>query len=114
MMISLFNQELLKELRDIMQDDFVRLFEVYLRDSEDKIAKLATAIGSKDAELTMQLAHSFKGSSCNIGADLVASSCQALETAAREKQLTLWQPLLDVIRQSFDSTKKQIESDILK
>jgi HPt (histidine-containing phosphotransfer) domain-containing protein len=70
----------LNELREVMEDAYPQLLDTFLADSEERLQSL------RKAEQTAQLeevAHSFKGSSSNMGADRLAKLCHELESKAK-------------------------------
>ncbi len=73
--------EVIATLRDIMQDDFVDLIETFIKDSLQRREALAQAERSGDREALRRAAHSFKGSSANIGARSLSDLCRQLEDA---------------------------------
>lgn len=69
--------DVLATLRDIMgEDQFPVLVHTYLSDSQHRLAQLLAAV---DARALRDAAHSFKGSSCNMGALYLAQLCGTLE-----------------------------------
>lgn len=81
------DEEALAELKEVMEDEFNILIETYLQDSEDRIAALQQALVAGNAESFAQSAHSFKGSSVNIGAPQLGAFCLDAETAGRDGRL---------------------------
>ncbi len=73
--------EVIAALREIMQDDFVDLIETFIKDSLQRREALAQAQRSDDREALRRSAHSFKGSSANIGARCLSDLCRQLEDA---------------------------------
>ena len=80
MTVEHINVVALEELKGIMGDDFGLLIETFTRDSEQRLVSLSAAIDSQDAESLRSTAHSFKGSSSNVGAPALAEFCFHLET----------------------------------
>ena len=78
---------MLDELKMLMEDDFTVLLETYIQDSDNRLLALDSAITSQNASEVRELAHSFKGSSANLGAQPLADICLQLETMAREENL---------------------------
>lgn len=78
---TVLDQQLVRELRDIMGDDFDNLVAAFVRDGRERLAGLREACGG-DPEHLQQLAHSFKGSSSNLGALEMTELCLALEQHA--------------------------------
>ncbi len=82
-----FDPESLDMLREVMDDEFSDLMQVYIDDSRQRLPLLAQALQQQDAQQLRELAHSFKGASSNISANVLAQLCYQLETAAREDKL---------------------------
>lgn len=74
--------ETLKTLKDVMEDDFALLIDTFIQDSSERIRTLHDVIQGTDADLIRRAAHSFKGSSSNIGAPQLSALCSALEKKA--------------------------------
>lgn len=74
--------ETLNTLKQVMEDDFSLLIETFKQDSTERLEKLKELIQGNDADLIRRAAHSFKGSSSNIGAQQLSTLCAALEKKA--------------------------------
>ncbi|MEN0038860.1 MAG: Hpt domain-containing protein [Cellvibrio sp.] len=74
--------ETLTTLKDVMEDDFALLIDTFVQDSTERVRTLHTVIESLDADAIRRAAHSFKGSSSNIGALQLSALCSALEKKA--------------------------------
>lgn len=85
------DDNVLSTLRDVMEDEFPTLLEVFLKDSDERIDAFHQSLNPTDAAapaapdlLALGLnAHSFKGSSSNMGAVHLADLCRQLEELAR-------------------------------
>lgn len=91
----------LNELRDIMGVDFHTLVVSFVRDGRQRIEALHAALADKDAEQTRQQAHSFKGSSGNLGALRVTGLCLEIEQHARRNDLTSADALMEALENEF-------------
>ncbi|AGN79977.1 MULTISPECIES: Hpt domain-containing protein [Pseudomonas] len=78
------DHKVLSDLREVMEDGFLQLVKTFLDDSERRLSQLHAA---KSAEELGAAAHSFKGSSSNMGAVALARLCQQLEDRARQRPL---------------------------
>ncbi len=78
------DQQVISSLREVMEGGFVDLLDTFLSDSEERIGQLHNAHEARDLTL---VAHSFKGSSSNMGAIRLAQLCGQLEERAQKKQL---------------------------
>jgi HPt (histidine-containing phosphotransfer) domain-containing protein len=74
--------ETLNTLKDVMEDDFALLIDTFIQDSTERIRTLGDVIQGTDADLIRRAAHSFKGSSSNIGAPQLSALCSSLEKKA--------------------------------
>ena len=68
--------DVLAKLEELMGEDFPLLVETYLQDSEQRLAQLMSATDPREMR---EAAHSFKGSSSNMGALSLAQLCGDLE-----------------------------------
>lgn len=81
----------LETLRDVMEGEFPALLKVFIEDSEQRVRDLNGVTGAsgfsfnapKQRQLVGEMAHSFKGSSSNMGATRLAELCRQLEESAR-------------------------------
>lgn len=69
----------LNTLKQVMEDDFDLLIETFIQDSSDRIITLRDVIGGTESDSIRRAAHSFKGSSSNIGALQLTVLCANLE-----------------------------------
>ena len=71
-------------LRDVMEGGFADLLDTFLSDSQERLDQLKSAHLASDLTL---VAHSFKGSSSNMGAIRLAQLCGILEDRAKKSPL---------------------------
>jgi HPt (histidine-containing phosphotransfer) domain-containing protein len=74
------DHEVLSTLREVMEDGYPLLLETFLVDSEERSRQLKT----NDTNQLIATAHSFKGSSSNMGAIRLSELCDQLEQRAKE------------------------------
>lgn len=72
----------LHELRGIMGAEFATLLQTFATDSAMRITMLEEAAAAVDADALRRAAHSFKGSSGNMGARQLAELCRQIEQLA--------------------------------
>lgn len=78
-------------LRDVMEGEYPALLEVFINDSEKRVRELNlltqdsgfSAASAPQLQQVGMLAHSFKGSSGNMGAAHLSELCRQLEDLAR-------------------------------
>ena len=93
--------DILNTLKQVMEDDFALLIDTFVQDSADRINTLQQVINGKDADSVRRAAHSFKGSSSNIGAVYLSSLCAAMEKKALGGSFEGLQADLQRIEQEF-------------
>jgi HPt (histidine-containing phosphotransfer) domain-containing protein len=74
------NRDALLALQEVMEDEYPVLLDTFLADAEERLIVLR---GTRDAVQLMETAHSFKGSSSNMGAERLARLCSKLEQRAK-------------------------------
>nr|WP_314875856.1 Hpt domain-containing protein [uncultured Pseudomonas sp.] len=75
------DQRVLRDLQDVMEGGYQQLLEIFLEDSERRLSQLHCARNANELGMA---AHSFKGSSSNMGAVGLAALCQQLEERVRQ------------------------------
>lgn len=103
------DEEALTELQEVMENEFHILIETYLKDSFERITYLRTAIGSSDPDAFAKTAHSFKGSSVNIGAPKLGELCLKAEKAGRENRLGDAANVVDAIESEFQRVEQTLK-----
>lgn len=79
---------ILKQLQEVMGEEYPQLLEAYLLDAQTHLTNLQQAYQLADSQGLWQTAHSFKGSCSNLGAVVLAKLCEELESLGRHQQ---WQ-----------------------
>ena len=98
----------LKDVLERVQDDkelLGELFDIYQEDFVVKRQALAEAIVAKDIAKIKEVAHSMKGSSGNISAKSLHAACLKLEMLAKEGKTDGMQEVLAAIDGYFDEIK---------
>ncbi|MBP1125419.1 MULTISPECIES: Hpt domain-containing protein [Pseudomonas] len=98
--------QVLAGLQEVMEGEYPRLLDTFLLDSEERVKALHMARG--DAQALRQIAHSFKGSSGNLGAVRLALLCQRLEMASVGDLGTL----VDQIDREFALVRAMYEGEL--
>lgn len=109
-MSEVLNQELLEELRMIMEDDFSSLMETFLTESARQYDEAKVAWSAGDMDALRRSAHTLKGSCGNIGAVALQGSCETLETTATDGCTDGVAELLDVVGQQLDEVNSAIQA----
>ena len=88
-MSDLLDNELLAELKEIMEDDFGELLETFLTESAKQMNAVSTSLLAGESDQLRRAAHSLKGSCGNIGASQLQAHCAELEASAATGDLSL-------------------------
>lgn len=84
---DLLDEEVLRDLEDIMGDELKPLVTVFLGDSPKRIAMLEQSAAQNDINGLSQQAHALKSASANLGAKRMSAEAKTLELAARAGQV---------------------------
>jgi HPt (histidine-containing phosphotransfer) domain-containing protein len=79
-----FDQDSLVALKEIMEDEFDDLIELFLRDSDQRLPRIHAAAVQQDSDTLRAQIHSLKGASGNICAYRLSE--MALEVEDRVRQ----------------------------
>lgn len=99
------------ELRDIMEDEFNSLIDLFVNDSLARVEAVREAVTSGDADAVRRAAHAFKGASSNIGALRLAALCKSLEDKAVSAELDDVLVLVEAIVTERDRVVGMLESE---
>lgn len=102
------DRDVLSALQEVMEDEYPMLLDTFLADSAERLVLLHKA---EDAALLMNTAHSFKGSSSNMGAVRLAELCHELEQRAKNKNLSGIEKLLGEIDGEFAIVRPLYEAE---
>ena len=106
-----FDQAVIDNLQTIMGEEFVELYRVYARDSQQRLEQLEQLLEeSVHPEKIRLAAHSIKGSSANVGASGMASLCFQLEQMAQTDSLAEAGELFEEIKSLYALMKPEIEA----
>jgi HPt (histidine-containing phosphotransfer) domain-containing protein len=102
------DRDVLSALQEVMEDEYPMLLDTFLADSEERLNLLRKA---DNALQLMNAAHSFKGSSSNMGATHLAELCGQLERRAKDKTLAGIEKLVGEIDLEFARVKPLYEAE---
>lgn len=88
--------QVLNDLREIMEGEFSNLLRTFIADSRLRLSEIDIRYSAGDPQALRRAAHSYKGSSANIGAPQLAELCRQLEAEANAGNLA---PAAELIRQ---------------
>ncbi|PWB33584.1 histidine kinase [Pseudomonas sp. SDI] len=97
------DRKVLSDLQVVMEEGYQHLLETFLDDSEKRLAQLHEA---KSAEELSMAAHSFKGSSSNMGALALAELCRQLEERVKQRPLYGIEDLINQIDREYADVRQ--------
>nr|WP_154743809.1 Hpt domain-containing protein [Pseudomonas karstica] len=92
-----------------MESEYPKLLDTFLDDSQKRVDALCKA--RDDAKALGRIAHSFKGSSGNLGAARLAELCQQLEDCSAQRSDGDLGELVDKIDHEFALVKPLYEQE---
>jgi HPt (histidine-containing phosphotransfer) domain-containing protein len=102
--------EVIQELRLIMGDEFGTLLQTFIADSRQRLTAIDEALQTADADMLRRAAHSFKGSTGNMGAARMSELCRQLEDMGRLGSVVGGADLLAQLRAEFALVQREVDS----
>jgi HPt (histidine-containing phosphotransfer) domain-containing protein len=105
----------LSTLQEVMEDEYPTLLDVFIKDSEHRIARLRQVMAARGEAFDFQelsmMAHSFKGSSGNMGALHLADLCRELEERTRGEEVVGLEDLLASIDHEYMTVRRLFDAE---
>ena len=105
---EIINTEQFEDMRDLLEEDFADLVQVYFTDAQQRIIKLRQAQQEEDNANGYELAHALKGASANLGTTQLMNLSSQLQELCREQRISESAQLIEVIAISLDSAEQNI------
>ena len=86
------------------------LLEMYIEDARDLVGQIEQALAQGNLSSASQVAHTLKGSSGNVGADVVFGLAQNLEAQLRNGDGQSAKGLVAEIQSGLDSTEESLQA----
>lgn len=102
------DRDVLSALQEVMEEGYPDLLDIFLADSEERLNVLRTA---DSAAQLVETAHSFKGSSSNMGAFRLTELCHQLEQRAKDLPWAAVQELVGEIDREFAGIRPLYEAE---
>ena len=96
--LPVLDNEIVNELREIMEDEFSELLHTFLGDLPLQLDRLQVAMAQSDADAIKTIAHTLKPTCAYLGALRLTELFRRLEQAGREKTLDGVADLLEQAR----------------
>ncbi|MBE0443884.1 Hpt domain-containing protein [Psychrobacter sp. FME5] len=105
---QVINDEQFEDMRDLLEEDFVDLIQVYITDCHERITKLRIAQQENDNANGFELAHALKGASANLGTTQLVNLSSQLQERCREQRISEQAPLIEDIAMALDHAEQDI------
>ncbi len=102
--------ESLNMLKDIMEEEFQPLIELYIRDSDRRFPEMRKALSEGDCESLRMTVHSLKGASSNVCAVDFAEQAYTVEKMAIDGALDQLPGAIDALEQSYQQVRQQLSA----
>jgi signal transduction histidine kinase/DNA-binding NarL/FixJ family response regulator len=106
------DQKVLAELRDIMEEDYLRLLGTYLGSAPKLVAEAAAALARGDTGAMVIPVHSLKSSSANVGAMRLSALAREAERLARGGDLAGVQPAFASVESAFEEARLALKAHV--
>jgi len=100
------------ELIDRLDNDFelfVELVELFVDDSSNLLAKIGTAISSRDHESLRKAAHTLKGAVANFSAPAAFEAASKLEQTGKNMELTGAEEQFLILKSEIESVLAEMK-----
>ncbi|MGR3899536.1 Hpt domain-containing protein [Psychrobacter sp. 1176_08] len=105
---EIINHEQFEDMRDLLEEDFADLIQVYLADSRQRISTLRVAQQEQDNTNGFEIAHALKGASANLGATQVMTLSSQLQERCREQLISEQADLIENIAIALQRAEQEI------
>ncbi|MGO2506500.1 Hpt domain-containing protein [Psychrobacter alimentarius] len=105
---EIINHEQFEDMRDLLEEDFADLIQVYLADSRQRISTLRVAQQEQDNTNGFEIAHALKGASANLGATQVMTLSSQLQERCREQSISKQADLIENIAVALQRAEQEI------
>ncbi len=99
---------LMKLLRD-KKDKVKKICDIFIADTPNEIQELEEALNIKDFEVAIRMAHTIKGSSANIGANILREIALEIENDGKNNNFAKITELLPKMKYEFYKLEKSIK-----
>lgn len=106
---EIINDEQFNDMRDLLEEDFIDLIQVYFTDSYERITKLRHAHQEDDNADGYEIAHALKGASANLGATQLTRLSSLLQEACREHYLSDQADLIEEIAAALQRAEQEVK-----
>ncbi|WP_201511899.1 Hpt domain-containing protein [Psychrobacter alimentarius] len=105
---EIINHEQFEDMRDLLEEDFADLIQVYLADSRQRISAIRAAQQEQNNTNGFEIAHALKGASANLGATQVMTLSSQLQERCREQLISEQTDLIENIAVALQRAEQEI------
>lgn len=105
---EIINPEQFEDMRDLLEEDFVDLIQVYLTDSKQRVETLRVAQQENDNAKGFETAHALKGASANLGTTQLVQLSSKLQELCRERRVSEQAALIENIATALQRAEQEI------
>ena len=105
---EIINDEQFDDMRNLLEEDFVDLIQVYFTDSRQRITDLRSAQQKDDNANGYEIAHALKGASANLGATQLMHLSGQLQEACRERLIGDNAELIEAVAVALQRVEQEI------
>ena len=105
---EIINHEQFEDMRDLLEEDFVDLIQVYFKDSQQRIDTLRVAQQADDNANGFETAHALKGASANLGTTQLVRLSSQLQEHCRGRRISEHGDLVEEIAVALQRAEQEI------
>ena len=105
---EIINHEQFEDMRDLLEEDFADLIQVYLTDSQQRVTLLRVAQQENDNANGFEIAHALKGASANLGTTQLVNLSSQLQELCRERFISEQAELIEEIAVALHRAEQEI------
>lgn len=105
---EIINHEQFEDMRDLLEEDFADLIQVYITDSQQRVTALRKAQQENDNANGFETAHALKGASANLGTTQLVNLSSQLQERCRERLISEQAALIEDIDAALQRAEQAI------
>ena len=105
---EIINHEQFEDMRDLLEEDFADLIQVYITDSQQRVSALRVAQHENDNANGFEVAHALKGASANLGTTQLMNLSSQLQERCRERLISEQAALIENIAVALQRAEQEI------
>ena len=109
---EIINHEQFEDMRDLLEEDFADLIQVYFTDSQQRVAALRVAQQEEDNANGFEIAHALKGASANLGTTQLVKLCRQMQEYCRERLISEQADLVEEIAVALQRAEQDINQKL--